>query len=207
MFKHASIAHNNTATLPIFVETENELDDFLVGVDVVTNNMYMDMSNLSSIEYNKELEAEKFLEESNKKSIKKLYEELQIDSIKDFHYLLNSLNYKQDYKKVKSDFFDILKDKIIKGEYIYNDYVYNMVCFDFNEDEDGEFDYSYIEINPNGSLDLNTKDNSIFDVIAEESFDSINVKGKNIELKLASGKIYEYNTEKNELKLTQDPTK
>ena len=51
MFKHASIAHNNTATLPIFVETENELDDFLVGVDIVTNNMYMNMSKLSQVEY------------------------------------------------------------------------------------------------------------------------------------------------------------
>ena len=51
VFKHASIAHNNTATLPIFVETENDLDDFLVGVDLATNNMYMDMSDLSSIGY------------------------------------------------------------------------------------------------------------------------------------------------------------
>ncbi len=63
-----------------------------------------------------------------------------------------------------------------------------------------------MDISDNGDIIIEIKNDDLLKM-ADQQFDSINLKGKSIELKLKSGQVYEYNIDKNELKLTYDPTK
>ena len=127
--------------------------------------------------------------------------------IQKFNDLFLQLNYKQDFNKVLEEANSILKNKIIEGSYVFGDgNNYKSICFNIRFDELGDLNYDFMDINDNGDITIEIENDDLLKM-EDQQFDSINLKGKSIELKLKSGQVYEYNIDKNELKLTHDPTK
>ena len=114
--------------------------------------------------------------------------------------MLSKINYKQDYKKVLEDVNNELKNKIIKDS---ND----SICYNIVFDENGSLELNYIEFYGYGpQISFNIDNDDLYDIKNEE-FDSIDLKGRIVELKTKKGIVYEYDIDKDELKLTYDPTK
>ena len=145
------------------------------------------------------MKIENKLEEDNKSKINKTIFRF-LDDTKSVESMLSKINYKQDYKKVLEDVNNELKNKIIKDS---DDSIYYNIVFD----ENGSLELNYIEFDGDGpQISFNIDNDDLYD-IQDEEFDSINLKGRIVELKTKKGIVYEYDIDKDELKLTYDPTK
>ena len=145
------------------------------------------------------MKIENKLEEDNKSKINKMID-YSFENTELFEAMLSKINYKQDYKKVLEDINNELKNKIIKdsdGSISYN------IVFD----ENGFLGFNFIEFDGDGLQISFYIDGDGLDDIQDEEFDSFDLKNRKVELKTKKGIIYEYDIDKDELKLTYNPTK